>query len=98
MGFDVEDEYVVGIFALDCYVAELHLGFEADGSMWHSGTQRRRDVTRDREIEATYGIPVLRMKDFTLRHPAEAEARIDTFIDEHADTSEQRRSIARGLL
>ncbi len=98
LGFDVEDEYAVGRFSLDCYVAELHLGFEADGRMWHGGVQRRRDEARDREIETTYGIPVLRMKDYMLNRSVEAEARLDQFIDEHADTSEQRRQIARGLL
>ena len=98
LGFDVEDEKSCSPYSLDCYVSELHLGFEADGDLYHSGQRkRRRDADRDRVILDDYGIPVLRLRDKELGGPAVREI-VQGFIDEHAWSSETRRLIARGLL
>ena len=99
MGFDVEDELSVPPFSLDCYLREIHLGFEADGELYHSGqSKRRRDAERDRVIFDHFGIKVLRVRERELAVPAEAEDIIQGFINEHAETTETRRLIGRGLL
>lgn len=97
LGFDVEDEVSVGgRFSLDCYVRELHLGFEADGP-YHRRmrSDRARDVTRDAWIMAHAGVPVLRLTDEELSRPdGDLLPRLRAFLDEHRDNAEQRRLTA----
>lgn len=64
MGFIVEDEYPAGPYSIDCYVEEVHAGFEYDGKDFHSPTKRRRrDEDRDRWILEELGIPIMRVTD-----------------------------------
>lgn len=99
LGFDVEDEKAVPPYSLDCYVRELLLGFEADGARYHSGHRtRRRDAERDQVIFDHFGIRVLRLRDNELAASAVSLRIVESFIDEHAETSEERRLIGRGLL
>lgn len=98
LGFDVEDELSVPPYSLDCYVRELHLGFEADGALYHSGPRKKqRDAQRDRDILNQYGIPILRLRDNELASST-VSSLIDGFIGVYAESAEERRLVARGLL
>lgn len=100
MGFDVEDETAVGKYSLDCYVRELHCGFEADGHNYHRGKrQRSRDAARDSWILANAGIPILRVPDTMLssaHNPALIED-INQFINKYADSAELRRAVSDAI-
>ena len=94
----MEDEKSVPPYSLDCYVAELHLGFEADGGIYHSGPRKRaKDRERDWDILNQYGIHVLRLTDRELVSSM-ATTIIQQFIDENAESAETRRQVARGLV
>ncbi len=99
LGFDVEDELSVPPYSLDCYVRELHLGFEADGALYHSGQRtRQRDAGRDRDILVQYGIEVLRLGESLLASGQDVLPIIEEFIEEHAESAETRRLVAGGQL
>lgn len=100
LGYYVEDEVAVGRYSLDCYVRELHLGFEADGKIYHS-TKRQlaQNAKRDAWIFEHAGVPVLRVAEATLKtsdSPALLTA-LQEFIDEHAGTVDERRRVADRL-
>ncbi len=99
MGFYVEDEVAVAQYYLDCYVRELHLGFEADGPT-HAGLRVVRDRRRDDEIMSLYRIPVLRVPATELRNVycPEAIARIEAFIEEWGESAEPRRAHTVGAM
>ena len=63
-GYDVEDEVQAGPYSLDCYVREVHVGFEADGRDFHQG---KRDAARDDEILRDLSLPVVRFSEAELR-------------------------------
>lgn len=89
-GFDVEDEVQAGPYRLDCYVRELHLGFEADGPH-HGGLTRNRDAARDGWIWENLGIPVLRVAADELRlRDGPAVDSVRRFIEEHRWTVAER--------
>lgn len=91
LGFDVEDEYHVGPYSLDCYLEELHLGFEADGQKYHKAA---KDAVRDAWILENSGIPILRIKDYDLKRSNDPETvkMIEAFIDEYGvDVKERKR-------
>ena len=58
LGFEVEVEVSVYPYSLDCYLPELHLGFEADGP---SHKNRSKDQVRDDSIMSVYAIPIYRI-------------------------------------
>lgn len=99
MGLQVEDERSCGRYVIDCYVPEVHLGFEFDGSNYHSSVlQRRRDEERDRAILAEAGLPLLRVTEREMRRAGGREAvmeRVRAFIEEHGDDVEERREWER---
>lgn len=96
LGFHVEDSVRVGPWELDCYIRELHLGFEADGPT-HSGHRQVKDARRDAKVREQFGIEVLRVpEDILVERPLALGELIDQFIDEHADTAEERRAGVRG--
>lgn len=96
LGFDVEDELKVGPYFIDCYVRELHLGFEADGQAYHKGKDAQRDAERDAWILANAGIPIKRVPDYDLKreHDPETVRMLEEFMDEHGFDVEERRAIA----
>jgi very-short-patch-repair endonuclease len=57
-GFHTEVEEPFGPYAVDIYVPEIKMAFEADGPM-HS---KRRDAQRDAVLLAEYGVRVERFK------------------------------------
>lgn len=96
-GFWVQDELSVGKYSVDCYVHELHLGFEADGGTHRGRSSSRKDAARDLWILENAGIPLLRVTDVELGTEASREAayaKVLAFIDEHAETVEARRQVA----
>ena len=95
---------VEGLASHNCYVRELHLGFEADGPT-HSGHRRVHDMRRDEHIRVEYGVPVLRFLAATLlavtrgvEQRVVAERTVQGFIDRHGHDVGHRRERARGLL
>lgn len=70
LGLSYMEEYPVGPYHLDIYLAESNLGVEIDGPR-HSLT-RKKDQARDEEINETYGIPILRIKVGTPKEQAMA--------------------------
>ncbi len=96
MGFYVEDSVQVGLWELDCYVRELHLGFEADGPT-HSGHRQVKDAVRDTRIREQFGIEILRIPGRLLGGSEQGLTEmIDSFINKHADTAAARRVVVKG--
>jgi len=54
MGFQVTDNAKFQPYEIDCYVEEVNLGFEADGTPYHQW--KRKDLLRDNAIFEQYGI------------------------------------------
>ena len=81
VGFAVEVEVEVGPYSLDCYVREVHLGFEADGPLHRGGRQRRHDAGRDAWILEHAGIPIMRVFDRALATIEGRERLRDSIID-----------------
>ena len=94
LGFDVEDEVAVGTYSLDCYVRELHVGFEADGPLHLGRAQRRHDEDRDTWIHVHAGIPVMRVSGPSLRDQDATRERIIDFLEDFRFTAEERRGVA----
>lgn len=96
-GFWVQDELQVGKYRIDCYLQEVHLGFEADGRLHHTRTAKMRDRARDEWILDNSGIIIMRLTDRDLTTESDRErsyARILSFIERHGETSEERRQVA----
>lgn len=96
LGFTVEDEVHVGKYVLDCFVRELHLGFEFDGPTHRGIAAERRDRKRDVWLDKEAGIPLLHVVENELPLP-QTEQRIVEFIDYHAATLRIRRVRGEGL-
>ena len=96
LGFDVEDEVQVGPYFLDCFVRELWLGFEADGTAYHRGKKYLRDLERDDWILQKAGIPVLRVRDYDLKRSSDPETVqiIEGFVNQYGRDIDSRRLIA----
>ena len=95
MGFSVEDELSVGKYSLDCYVREVHCGFECDGKRYHAGLKKQsRDRDRDRWVFENAGIPILRIQADALqwRLWEDLKPQIIMFIDRFSSDTEERRS------
>jgi len=60
MGFTVYIESHFDPYYIDCYLRELHLGFEADGDIWHS---KIKDRKRDTYLLEEYDLPILRFSE-----------------------------------
>ncbi len=96
MGFYVEDSVQVDAYELDCYVRELHLGFEADGPT-HSGHRQVKDAQRDARILEAFGIEILRVPGRLLGGSEQGLTEmLDSFINKHADTAAARRAKIQG--
>ena len=96
LGFYVEDSVRAGPWELDCFVRELHLGFEADGPT-HSGHRQVKDARRDAQVREQFGIEVLRVPGALLTEASAALSElIETFIYKHADTAAARRVVVKG--
>lgn len=106
MGFEVEDEVRVGKYSLDCYVREVHCGFECDGKRYHAGIAKgKRDRSRDEWIFNNAGIPIMRIQADAISQVRMWDDGVDArgntvkklktliteFIDEHADDIDARR-------
>ena len=97
LGYDVEDEVAVGRFSLDCYVREIHLGFEADGYAFHHSKKKpERDAARHAWIMQHAGIPILRVpeKRLSTAHDPQLMQEIHDFVRAHYASIDQRRSYA----
>lgn len=106
MGFIVEDEVRVGKYSLDCYVRELHMGFEADGKRVHAGVHKQaKDKARDEWIWENAGIPIMRIQHDALQfqlwddgpNGPGLKSLIMDFIDRFEKDIEERRSKATPL-
>jgi very-short-patch-repair endonuclease len=80
MGFQVADNYRVGKYEIDCFVQELGIGFEADGTPYH--TWKKRDKKRDQEILEEFKIPIFRVSDKSLLRKGVAEVEIQEYLKE----------------
>ena len=78
MGFQVLDEALFGRYSLDCYVPEIHIGFEADGKHWHS---KKHDSERDEWLFEKFSLPICRLKDSILI-PISKESLVKEMIQE----------------
>lgn len=74
-------------YTLDIYLPEWHLAIEVDGPA-HSV---KKDEVRDRWFLEFHGIPTLRLDATLWFRTATIEAKIIAFIEEHADTVEERK-------
>jgi hypothetical protein len=99
MGFDVMDEVEIPrsegrTYRLDCYISELHMGFECDGRRAHAGIRKQiRDRDRDCWIFENAGIPVMRIPADALRREDLTEQIMD-FIKKFSSDIDERRSRA----
>lgn len=59
LGITYVEEFPVEPYSIDIYSAELNLGIEIDGGMWHN---KKRDEKRDKRILVEHGIPIVRIK------------------------------------
>lgn len=100
MGFDVEDEVKVGKYSLDCYIRQLHMGFECDGKRVHAGVKKQqKDRARDRWIMEHAGIPIMRIQADALQWQLWEQLKplITDFIEEHTAEDYSWR-VAKGQL
>jgi very-short-patch-repair endonuclease len=49
-------------FVVDFFAASLKLVVEVDGGMHDDAAQRERDIARERELEAVYGVRFVRLR------------------------------------
>lgn len=91
MGFAVADEVEVGDYILDCYVREVHLGFEYDGPLHDRPKQKKHDKNRDEWLNNEAGIPVFRVNEVQLKDKEQLQLDIVDFIETHMWTIEERR-------
>jgi len=111
MGFTVEDEYPVDKYRLDCYVPEVHMGFEMDGKRIHAGiTKQKKDAARDKWIYENAGIPIMRIQHDAAQYtlwgidPHTKEIADDglaklilNFVEEYSNNISERRQVGRWL-
>lgn len=101
MGFRVEDEVEVGKYRLDCFVRELWIGFECDGKRIHAGvTKQKKDEARDAWVSENAGIPIMRIQADALQFTQWEKLKpiVLAFVEEHADTVEERKAIGKDLV
>lgn len=94
MGFIVEDEYPAGPYSIDCYVPEVHAGFEYDGKDFHGSTkQKARDQERDSWIMGELGIPIMRFSDSDLLEGARADmfVAVSAWLEVYDNIAERRQ-------
>lgn len=89
IGFMVETEVRVGRYSLDCYVEDLHVGFEADTKKTH---MKGRDRKRDHWIMENYKIPILRVDVEEHKDKETLKKKILDFVFQHGDDAEERRN------
>jgi very-short-patch-repair endonuclease len=83
MGHTVRIESPFPPYFVDCYIKELHLGFEADGKPFHNP---RKDRERDNELLHAYDLRVLHLTEDELKTKAgkdEARKKIEEFIEKY---------------
>ena len=100
LGYYVEDEATVGRYSLDCYVRELHLGFEADGLIYHkTKRQLEQNTKRDAWILVNAGIPILRIPESRLKTASNPELLecIELFTNLYVSDIDVRRQIAEAI-
>lgn len=99
LGLEVMDEFPVGRYVIDCYVPEVHLGFEHDGKDFHTSPKRReRDRGRDAWILEEAGIPIYRVPASRLANKAEMDRLVEdlmAWIEGEAVLIEERRAKGR---
>lgn len=81
-------EYQFEPYKVDIYLTEWHLAVEIDGPQ-HSPN---KDAVRDQYLLIHYGLPILRIKAKGMRKGA-VEASVLAFLDEHADTANERKHL-----
>ncbi len=96
VGYYVEDERQFGPYLIDCYVSELHAGFEADGELFHrTKGQRARDAERDHWLLTEAGVPVFRASAASLDPSGDGVQRLTEdvikFCDNWFDNVASRR-------
>ena len=82
---------------MDCYVRELHMGFECDGKRYHAGVAKgKKDRSRDDWIWDNAQIPIVRIQADAIqwRLWEDLKTRITAEIDRHAGDIEKRRRSA----
>lgn len=91
IGFDVEEEYPVAGYFIDCYAMDPHLGFEFDGPLHRGMRARDRDEARDENILAVSAIHILRITTEDLRDKGKLIERVRRFILDHEHDADERR-------
>lgn len=80
-------------YTVDIYLTEWHLGLEIDGP-FHS---KAKDETRDKFIEAYFGLPILRFNvtnGWVTKNRVQEE--VTRFIEQHEPTTVERKALAKG--
>ena len=88
IGFLVETEVWVSRYSLDCYVEDLHAGFEADTKKTH---MKGRDRKRDKWIWENYNIPILRVDIEEYKDMDTLKKKILDFVNKYEGTAGERR-------
>lgn len=85
MGHTVRIESPFGPYFIDCYIKELHLGFEADGKPFHS---KMKDRKRDSDLLDNYGLRILHISEDYLKSKKGkdvAREMIEEFVGEYGN-------------
>lgn len=83
-------EYPFPPYTVDIYLPEWRIGIEVDGPL-HS---KAKDKVRDNYLDAWYQVPILRIDAKRWHKSKNIEEQILAFIEEHADTAEERKANA----
>ena len=89
LGFYVDQEVAVGEYSIDCYIEELHCGFELDSKYTH--ISRKRDKARDKWIYENYSIPICRIDESELKDTDALTKKVLDFIEKWSQNVKERR-------
>lgn len=82
LNYDIKNEVRVGYNFIDCYIPSLHLGFEADGKVFHD---HNKDVVRDEHLLKMYYLPIIRISENDLKHNLhETKEKISAIIESYS--------------
>lgn len=88
-GLSFESEREFGIYTVDIYFPEFHIGVEVDGP----GHLRKHDTHRDGVLLKEHGLYILRVKHD--QDKGDIEQAVFDFIDQHYVDSDVRKTVWR---
>jgi len=92
-GFQVVKEAIFAPYFIDCYVPEVHIGWEADCKLWHS---KKKDAKRDKYLFEKYHLPIKRFSDTVLLNKSmldEIKSEIIDFMTLHATYTSKNNTV-----